>query len=232
VTDWVVDFLLRLSGPDGYDSWVSHAKPFNSAESTAAFDAVSAYLKNERYVNGGFGGVASVATTSFLDAGRPILQGACSLHRQADFYAAMWPSGTTAAPDGDVFAFHLPGKDADAKPLLGSGDFAVAFTDRPEVKAFQTFLSSDWWANLKAAKGGAVTTANTGLVIDRCGACTPIDKLVMQLLHDPRAVFRLDGSDTMPAGVGTNEFRTQATRWINGQSTKQTVDNIEAAWPK
>jgi alpha-glucoside transport system substrate-binding protein len=70
-----------------------------------------------------------------------------------------------------------------------------------------------------------------GVDIDRCAKCTPIDKLVLRLLHGPQTVFRLDGSDMMPAGFGTNEFWAQATKWINGQCTRQTVDAMEAAWP-
>ena len=36
----------------------------------------------------------------------------------------------------------------------------------------------------------------------------------------------------MPAAIGSNAFWKQATSWITGQSTKDTVDKIEAAWPK
>jgi alpha-glucoside transport system substrate-binding protein len=59
----------------------------------------------------------------------------------------------------------------------------------------------------------------------------PIDKLSAQILQDPNAVFRFDGSDQMPAAVGSNSFWKQATNWITGQSTKTTVDNIEKSWP-
>jgi alpha-glucoside transport system substrate-binding protein len=231
-TDWVEDFLLRLSGPDEYDKWASHAKPFNSAEVAAAFDAVGGYLKNERYVNGGHGGVVSVVTTRFQDAGLPILRGACSLHRQAAFYANQWPDGTRVAGDGDVFAFTLPGRDTATRPVVAAADFVVAFADRPEVRAFQTFLSSDWWANLRAAQGGLLVTANTGLRIDLCGQCTPLDRLSLEVLREERTVVRLDASDAMPAVVGTAFWR-QLVDWLNGrQSTRQTIDNLEAAWPR
>ena len=53
VTDWMEDFMLRLSGPETYDKWVNHTIPFNGPESTAALDAVGQYLKNPAYVNGG-----------------------------------------------------------------------------------------------------------------------------------------------------------------------------------
>ena len=65
------------------------------------------------------------------------------------------------AEDGDVFAFYLPGKDASAKPVLGAGEFVTAFADRPEVKAFQTYMSSDTWANIKAKLGRQLWSAPT-----------------------------------------------------------------------
>ena len=230
ITDWMEDMMLRLSGPDEYDKWVKHDIPFNSAGPTAALDAAGAFLKNDKYVNGGLGDVKSIANTTFQDAGLPILDGQCSLHRQASFYAANWPKDTKVAEDGDVFAFYLPGKTATDKPLLGGGEFNVAFADRPEVKAFQLYLSSDTWANIKAKGSQGWVTANKGA--DPNNFSNPIDKLAAQLLQDPKAVFRFDASDQMPAAVGSNAFWKQATSWITGQDTKTTVNNIEAAWPK
>ena len=232
VTDWMEDMMLRLSGPETYDKWVNHEIAFNGPESTAALDEVGKYLKNEAYVNGGYGDVKSIASTTFQDGGLPILEGACEMHRQASFYAANWPEGTTVAEDGDVFAFYLPGKDASAKPVLGGGEFNVAFTDRPEVKAFQTYLSTDTWANIKVSTSpaGGWISANSGLDVTKLKS--PIDQLAAKLLQDEKTVFRFDGSDQMPAAVGSNAFWKQATAWITGQSTKATVDNIEKAWPK
>ncbi|HEX7743929.1 MAG TPA: ABC transporter substrate-binding protein [Micromonosporaceae bacterium] len=232
VTDWMEDMLLRLSGPEEYDKWVRHEIPFNSPGPTAALDEAGKFLKNDRYVNGGLGDVKSIASTKFQDGGLPILDGTCSLHRQASFYAANWPHGTRVAEDGDVFAFYLPARDANSKPVLGGGEFSLAFNDRPEVTAFQTYLSTDTWANNKVAAtpNGGWVSANKGL--DASKLTSPIDKLAAKILQDPTAVFRFDGSDLMPAAVGSNAFWKQATAWITGQSTQQTVNNIEAAWPK
>ena len=231
ITDWMEDFMLRLSGPDVYDQWVTHEIPFNAAEPTKALDAVGEYLKNPKFVNGGLGDVQSIASTTFQDGGLPILDGTCSLHRQASFYAANFPEGTKVAEDGDVFAFYLPGVTADEKPVLGGGEFNVAFADRPEVAAFQTYLSTDTWANNKVANtpAGGWISANKGM--DAAKLTSPIDKLAATILQDPNAIFRFDGSDMMPAAIGSNAFWKQSTNWITGQSTKDTVDNIEAAWP-
>jgi alpha-glucoside transport system substrate-binding protein len=230
ITDWMEDFMLRLYGPAEYDKWVNHQIAFNTPEPTAALDAVGGYLKNDKYVNGGLGDIKSIASTTFQDGGLPILQNQCEMHRQASFYAANWPKGTKVSQDGDVFAFYLPSKDTSSKPVLGGGEFVLSFADRPEVKAFQTYLSSDTWANTKAKLSSGWVSANKGL--DQNNLTSPIDKLAASILLDPKAEFRFDGSDQMPAAVGSDSFWKQSTAWITGQDTKTTVNNIENSWPK
>ena len=237
ITDWMEDFMLRIGGPKVYDQWVNHDIAFNSAVPTEALDGVGAYLKNPAYVNAGFGGVESIATTTFQDAGLGIPTGDCSMMRMASFYSSNFPTdgSVTVSKDGNAFAFYLPGQKADDHPVLGGGEFYLAFADRPEVQAFQTFLSTDTWANLKAkassdiTKGGWIT-ANKGL--DIANLVNPIDQLSASILQDPNTVFRFDGSDMMPAAVGSDSFWKQSTNWITGQSTKDTLDKIEASWPK
>ncbi len=232
ITDWHEDMMLRLHGPDVYDQWVNHQIPFNGPQSASALDQVGVFLKDARYVNGGLGDVRSIATTAFQDAGLPIETGQCSLHKQISNYSAYWTKGTKIAPDGDIFAFYLPSKDTTTKPVLGAGEFIAAFSDRPEVKAFQTYLSSDTWANNKARETpqGGWATANTALDVN--ALTSPVDRLAVNIFRDPKAVFRFDGSDQMPAAIGSNAYWKQATNWITGMSTQEAVDNVEKAWPK
>lgn len=228
-TDWTEDLVLRDAGVDVYDQWVAHEIPFDDPAIVSAVDKVGSILKNEAYVNGGYGDVRSIATTSFQDGGLPILTGDCSLHRQASFYANQWPEGTVVAEDGDVFAFYFPGESADSKPVLGGGEFVAAFSDRPEVAIVQTYLSSDEYANTKAEIGDWIS-ANTGL--DLANVANPIDKLSVETLQDPGAEFRFDASDLMPAAVGAGSFWQGMTEWINGKSTSEVLSQIEASYPK
>jgi alpha-glucoside transport system substrate-binding protein len=232
VTDWVEDLMLRTAGADAYDQWVAHEIPFNDPQVVAALDQTGEILTNPDYVNGGFGDVKSIATTTFQDGGLPILDGECAMHRQASFYAANWPEGTNVAEDGDVFAFYLPTtSDEFGKPVLGGGEFVAAFDDRPEVQAFQTYLSSDTWANEKAiaTPGGGWVSANQGLDVNNL--VSPIDKLSGETLQDPEAVFRFDGSDQMPGAVGAGSFWKEMTAWITGKSTEDALKSIEDSWP-
>jgi alpha-glucoside transport system substrate-binding protein len=120
--------------------------------------------------------------------------------------------------------------DEFGDPVLGGGEFVAAFSDRPEVQAFQTYLSSDTWANekAKATPAGGWVSANTGLNVENL--VSPIDKLSAETLQNKDAVFRFDGSDQMPGAVGAGSFWKEMTAWITGQSSKETLDNIEASW--
>lgn len=232
-TDWVEDVVLRTAGPEVYDQWVAHEIPFNDPQIVDALDTVASVLKNPAYVNAGLGDVTSIATTEWDGAGNPILDGNCWMHRAANFYQTQWPEGTTVAEDGDVFAFYLPSMSADVKPILGGGEFVTAFSDRPEVQAFQTYLSSADWANTKAivTPDGGWVSANNGLDVNNLA--TDFDKLSSGLLADPNAVIRFDASDLMPGSVGAGTFWTEMVKFFSEDKSSQAVaDSIEASWPQ
>jgi len=233
-TDWVEDVMLRTAGAETYDKWVKHEIPFNDPAVATALAEVGKILKNPKYVNGGYGDVKTIASTSFQDGGLPIADGSntCYMHRQASFYAANWPEGTKVGPDGDVWAFYLPALDDSTHPVLGGGEFVAAFADRPEVKAFQTYLSSTEWANerAKTCGSGGCVTANKNA--DPNLLTNPVDKLSAEILTDKAATFRFDASDLMPGAVGSGTFWKGMVNWITGQDDKATLDYIENSWPK
>ena len=229
-TDWMEDMMLRTAGPDVYDQWVNHKISFNDPQVVTAADKVAGILKNNKYMNGGFGDYKSITTTTFQNGGLPILKGKCSLHRQASFYSNQWPKGTKVTADGDVFAFYFPVIDpSKGKPVLGGGEFVGAFADRPEVQAVQTFLSTDTYANTRVKPGGWLS-ANKKL--DATLLQTPIEQESFKILQDPKAIFRFDGSDQMPAAVGSGSFWKGMTQWLSGKDTKTVLDEIEKSWPK
>jgi len=229
-TDWIEDYVLRQSGPEVYDQWVTHEIPFNDPQIVAAFDAVGEILKNPAMVNGGLGDVSSQISTEFGDAGLPILDGQCSLHHQASFYEGFWPEGTTVAPDGDIFAFLLPPVNADdPQAVTGGGELVVAFAEGEAIEAVRAYLSSDTWANNRVALGGVIS-ANNGL--DPSLASSDLLVQSIEILQDPNTTFRFDGSDLMPGAVGTDSFWKGIVAWVSGDSTQKTVDTIEASWPQ
>jgi alpha-glucoside transport system substrate-binding protein len=228
-TDWVEDFVLRQAGPDVYDQWVAHEIPFNDPAIAEALDSVGEYIRTEEHVNGGFGGVNSIATLDFGEAGLTILDDLCAMHHQASFYEGFWPEGTEVAEDGDVWAFLLPGAEADANAVTGGGEIVAAFDDNEPTVAVQTFLSSDTWANIRVGLGGVIS-ANSGL--DPENASSELLQDAVGILQDPNTVFRFDGSDLMPAAVGAGTFWTGMVDWIGGRSTADTLTFVEQSWPQ
>jgi alpha-glucoside transport system substrate-binding protein len=235
-TDWIEDIMLRTAGPDVYDQWYKHEIPFNDPKVVSAFEEAGKILKNNDYVNAGYGDAKSIATTAFQDGGKPIVDGQCAMHRQASFYANQWPEGTNVAEDGDVFAFYLPSIDpAQGKPVLGGGEFLAAFNEKPETQAVQLYLQDVNWVNEKAKIGDWITphkgldTANVLTVTDQ--QPNPIQILSVEILQDPNAVFRFDGSDLMPAAVGAGTFWKGMINWVTGADSQSVADTIEKSWP-
>lgn len=227
-TDWMEDFMLRTAGPEVYDQWVNHEIPFNDPQVVDAAEQVGEYLKNPDYVNGGLGEVQSITTTAFQDGGLPIMQGQCFMHRQASFYGAQLGEDVTVGEDGDIYAFYLPSSD-DTRPTLVGGEFVGAYADREEVQAVQNYLSTAEYAESRAGLGNWLS-ANQNLEASMFSD-NPLNELSYEVLQDPEAVVRFDGSDLMPAAVGAGSFWTAMTDWINGTDTQTVLDQVESSWP-
>lgn len=231
LTDWMEEVMLRLHGPDVYDQWVTHKIPFNDPQVADVLKMVGDIVKNPKYVNAGIGDVKSIATTAFQKGGLPIEKGKCELHAQASFYASNWDKGYKIGQNDDLFAFYEPPiSDKFGKPIEGGGEFISAFADRAEVEATQLYLASGEWATSRVKVHSGWNSANQK--VDKSAFSDPVDVISSALLTDPKATFRFDGSDAMPAVVGAGSFWTQMTQWILGQSDKATLDKIEASWPK
>ena len=229
-TDWVEDAVLRTAGPEAYDQWVTGDLAFSSPEITEAFDLVGDILLDPEYVNGGFGGVDSIVSTSFQDGGLAILDGNCSMHHQASFYEAQWGEGVTVAPDGDIWAFLTPPiSEGDPSAVTGGGEFVAAFNDREATAALQAYMSSDTWANNRIALGGVIS-ANKGL--DPSLAGSDLARQSVEILQGEDTIFRFDASDLMPAEVGTSSFWTGMVDWVSGtRSTDDLLTFIDSTFP-
>ena len=230
-TDWLEEIVLRQAGPDVYDQWVAHTVKFSDPPIAAALKTAGSIWKNPKYVNAGIGDVSSIVKTAFADGGLPIQSSKCYMHQQASFYATNFKGTPKFGPDGDLYAFYEPAY-ADAKfgkPVEVGGEFVTAFSNNPEVQAFQTYLTTAHWANNQSKVSKSRISANKGLDIKN--VADPINKLSVSILQDPKAVSRFDASDLMPAAVGSGAEWQQLTSWVAGQDDAATLAAIDGAWP-
>lgn len=232
-TDWIEDLVLRQSGADTYDQWVSHDVKFTDPKIKQAFDSLGEILQNPDYVNAGFGDVKSINTTPFGDVARAMGTGDCALTHQASFFDGFLTDPTNGnvkvGPDADIWAFLTPPVEAGgAQAVTGGGEIVAAFSNDEETQKVQQYLSSPEWANSRVKLGGVIS-ANSGL--DPANASSPILQQAIEILNDPNTTFRFDASDLMPGVVGAGSFFTGMVDWINGKSTDDVLSTIDASWP-
>jgi alpha-glucoside transport system substrate-binding protein len=227
-TDWLEELVLRDSGPTVYDDWISHKVKFDSPEIKSAMTLLDNWMRKDGWV---VGGSKTVATTTFQNAGAPLLTGKCTFLQQASFYEAQWAKGTTVSPTGDVFAFYMPVISTKfGTPVEGGGEFVTAFSAKPEVQAVQTYLSTSDWAASRVKVATGWVSANNGVPISLY--TDPIDKLSAQALTDPKVTFRFDASDLMPSAVGSGaEWKQFTAYFAENKSDDDVLKAIDSAWP-
>jgi len=250
-TDLVEGALLRLSGGDVYDQWVSHELPFNSPEVKAAWDLAGEIYFTPGYVLGGNTAITALDQTTPMD---PMFQGpdgvvgtedddltnpGCWMHTIPFWYGPDFFPDQRANPGTvskfivgeDVGIFPLPPVTPDLVPALSSGDAAIVFNDRPEVRAFTEYLSTqegiEGWTKLSGAVS-AITDVPAEWYQGNYESEVASDILANA------TVSRFDASDLMPPTVGQGSFWTEAVDWIaaNGENTDEVLQAIDDSWPQ
>ena len=230
LTDWMEDVMLRLHGPDVYDQWVAHKIPFNDPKVVEAAEMVEDIWFAEGNV---LNGRQSIASTGFQQAGLPIADKQCGMHRQANFYGAQFKEkgGVTFGADGDVNVFYLPTiNDKFGKVMLSGGTYVVAFNDDEDTLKVLEYLASPEYADArnKADKGGFISPNKEH---DTALYSEELDRTLAELLVESDPV-RFDGSDNMPSEVGSGSFWKEGTNWVLGTSDLKTfLGNVESSWP-
>ncbi len=232
-TDWVEEMVLRQSGGDVYDQWVNHEIPFDDPQITEAMQTViDLWSEDNVYSSGG-----SIASTAFQDNGQPLLDGDCWMHRQANFFAGLFPEGTTFADgeEGSVETFYFPDINGD-KPVLTAGTFAAGFNDDPATMAVLAYMATGDYASARQAAqtaelGGALSGFLSAAQNQDPSVYQPLEQQFLEILTTSE-LARFDASDLMPAAVGSGTFWTEGVSLVNGDITvEEAAANIEASWP-
>ncbi len=224
-TDWVEDLLLRTQPPEVYDGWVNNEIPFNDPRIVAAIDEFGVFARNDAYVAGGAGAVAS---TDFRDSPKGLFSSPpqCYLHRQASFIPAFFPEGTVVGEDADFFYFPAFAEQDLGKPVLGAGTVWAITNDSAGAQALIEFL--------KTTEANEIWMARKGFLTPHLGVDTSVfGDPTLQKMNDillNATTFRFDGSDLMPGGIGAGAFWTGMVDYAGGKSAQDVADEIQAAW--
>jgi alpha-glucoside transport system substrate-binding protein len=201
--------------------------PFSSPEVKNAIETWSNIWFNDDYV---YGGRDNIVSTYFGDAPLPMFEDPpkCWLHKQGNFITGFFPEGAVAGVDYDFF--YLPGVDPEyGKPFLVAGDIMSMFNDRPEVRALMEYFTLPNSASGWLENGGALA-AHLTATPDLYGQ--DMERGIAELVAEATS-FRFDGSDLMPAEVGSGSFWTGMVDYVSGTADLDTVlAEIDASWPE
>ncbi|WP_424929036.1 ABC transporter substrate-binding protein [Amaricoccus tamworthensis] len=224
-TDWVEDLMLRTQPAEVYDQWTNNEIPFDDERVVAAIEEFGAFARNDDYVAGGAGAVAS---TDFRDSPKGLFSSPpqCYMHRQASFIPSFFPEGTELGIDADFFYFPSYAEKDLGNPVLGAGTLAFITNDTPASRAFIEFLKTPIAHEVWMAQTGFLTplqSVDTELYGD-----STLKKMGSILLD--ATTFRFDGSDLMPAGVGAGTFWTGMVDYAGGKDAAEVAGEIQSSW--
>lgn len=231
-TDWMEEVMLRTTSLENYDNWsfpsdVANRLPFTDPAVKNAAETLGTLWFTDNYV---LGGRQAIAGTFFGDAPTPMFAdpAQCYMHKQGNFITSFFPEGVQAGVDYDFF--YLPPIDEEyGKPFLVAGDLYAMFNDRPEVRAVMDFFSRGESLKSWLGSGGALSPHNDAQ-LEWYGS--DVERGIAELVSQATSV-RFDGSDLMPAAVGSGSFWKGMTDWVSGTVDLDTaLAEIDAAWPQ
>ncbi len=224
-TDWVEDMMLRTQAPEVYDEWTTNGIAFDDPRVVAAIEDYGWFSRNDAYVSGGAG---SVASTDFRDSPKGLFSSPpqCYMHRQASFVPAFFPEGVEFGVDTDFFYFPSYAGKALGNPVLGGGTM-LSITDESEAtNALIEFLKTPIANELMMAQTGFLTPHN-GVNLDAYKDDT-LRALGEVLLG--ATTFRFDGSDLMPGAIGAGTFWTGMVDYAGGKDAADVAADIQKSW--
>jgi len=226
-TDWIEDIMLRTAGPDVYDKWVAHEIPWTDPRVKKAFETFG-LLFDKNYV---LGGAIGALTTNFGDAADPLFLDppAAYMQKQATFISGFITDhfdNLVAGEDYNVFVLPTitPAATPDGSvPLLVSGDVVTVFNNRPEVIKFAQFLTSETAATIWSTELGELSAYVNA---DPADFSNPITRKAQEMLLNA-SYSRYDGSDMMPAEIGTGAFWSGVLDYVSGINLDTVLESIE-----
>lgn len=224
-TDWVEDMMLRTQTPADYDAWVKNDLKFNDPKVVAAIEEFGAFARNDAYVAGGAG---TVATTDFRDSPKGLFSSPpqCYMHRQASFIPAFFPEGTVVGQDADFFYFPAYAEKDLGAPVLGAGTVWAITNPSDAANELIAYLETPEAHETWMALGGFLTPhkgVDTSKFSD--AATAKMNDILLAA-----TTFRFDGSDLMPGAVGAGSFWTGMVDYAGGKDAQAVADEIQASW--
>ncbi len=224
-TDWVEDLMLRTQSAEDYDAWTTNELAFDDPKVVAAIEEFGWFARNDAYVSGGAGAVAS---TDFRDSPNGMFASPpqCYMHRQASFVPAFFPEGTEFGEDVDFFYFpSYAGKDL-GNPVLGGGTLMSITNPSDATDELMKFFQLPLAHEINGAQTGFLTPLKS---VNPATYLNDALRGQADILVNA-TTFRFDGSDLMPGAIGAGTFWTGMVDYTGGKDAAAVAADIQSSW--
>lgn len=225
-TDWIEDIMLRVASPETYEAWVNHEIAWTNEAVTEAFELFGKIARSNEYV---YGGPNAVLTIPFGDSADALFTDPPNayMHRQATFIKGfILEHFPDLVPGEDFDFFPFPAiKEEFGTPALGAADMLAMFNDTPEARAFMEYIASAQAQEIWVGELGKLAPNQN---VDPSVYPDDVTRKAADFLG-AASVFRFDGSDLMPAAVGSGSFWTGILDYVSGENLTNVLMQIEAS---
>jgi len=227
-TDWFETLFMKYFGVDAYNQWLTHEIPFDSdqvKQVAGEFDKLLFTTGNT------LGGRSAIASTNWQTVGSAMFDNPpkCWMQMQGSFITGFYPKSVGSDLDANVGVFGFPPAVAGGdNPVEGGGDLLTVLNDTPQVQQVVKAMSETDIGNDAAPVSSFISPHK-----DFDVSLYPNDftRSVAKVASDASA-FLFDGSDQMPAAVGSGTFWSEITAWVGDQEDLDTaLKNIDESWP-
>jgi alpha-glucoside transport system substrate-binding protein len=199
-TDVLESLILKTDGPEVYDAWIAHQIPFDDpivADATGRLVEL-ALTEGHQPATG-----ADAARLQFWQGARALVRAEpdCVMTPFASFIRGFLSPDELLLVGVAEFPSINPPYD---ESLVGAGTFAIAFSDRPEVREVMRFMTDPSFGLESIAAGGFPPNAHFDDTQIEDPRLRTLSSIVHAALRDD--LFRFDASDLMPREIGTGAF--------------------------
>jgi len=223
-TDWIEDIMLRTAGPEIYDKWVNHEISWTDSTVKRAWELFGGIARNEEYV---YGGSTAALTTNFGEAPDVLFatHPRAYMHKQATFIKSFILKYDPDLNPGEDFSFFpFPSIDLEyGTPALVAADMFAMFKDTPEARALMRYLATAGAQEIWVAQLGKLSANRR---VNPNAYPDDLTRKAAKILASADT-FRFDGSDLMPAAVGSGSFWSGILDYVGGEDLDSVLKKIE-----
>ena len=220
LTDWFESIYVRQAGPDAYDKLFSKDGVWTDKTVTDAITTMLSVLNDKNVL----GGIDASLGKAFTDGiGDTFKKGAkAEMYYEGGFVGgiALGDVNKDLKIGTDIDFFDFPSINGEDAITIG-GDVLAAFTDKPGVKEFMTYMTTAE-AGTAWAKGGTIISPIKG--VDTSVYPNDLAKKEAEQVANASAV-RFDGSDLLPAGT---DLGVPLQGALQGQDVKGLLSDFQS----